>query len=58
MSPASKPPFGAPVGRIALRRVAVSRTSSPVLAFFEQMADRARRARAEAPPRPAAIPGA
>lgn len=54
MSPVSRPSFGVPIGRIALRRVAVPRTSSPVFAFFEQLADRARRARSEPPPRPAA----
>ena len=54
MSPVSRPSFGVPLGRIALRRVAVPRASSPVFALFEQTAERARRARVEPPPRPAA----
>ncbi len=58
MSPVSRPSFGVPLGRIALRRVAVPRASSPVFAFFEQMADRARRPRGEPPRRPEASRGA
>ncbi len=58
MSPSQRPSFGVPIGRIALRRVPAPRASSPVLAFFEERADRPRHLPAAEPARPAGSPAA
>jgi len=49
-------PFGLPLARLALRRVAVKVERPPVFAFFERMAARGREGRARPSLRPAAAP--